>query len=149
LKTPDDSRKTQTPPDTNTSELAATTEGTTSATNSVTDLRPNKRRRTTAGQNKKLIKKTFDLNPNQMNDHPPKSAKKNLPFENMVANQWKKTHPDMRMLQGVEWLKGFWSRTQKDNFIEEDWNYLVELEKWHKKWEDSDVSENESAAGSP
>lgn len=86
-----------------------------------------------------------------MNKNPPKSARKNAPFENMVANHWKKAHPDMAMLQGVEWLKGFWDEAQKDDFIAEDWDYLVELAKWHKKEEEEglDTSENESVAGSP
>lgn len=145
MKTPDDGRKA--PSDANTS---AATEGTISATDPATKERPSKRRRTTAGQNKKLIKKTFDINPEQMNDNPPKSARKNTPFENTVANNWKKTHPDMELLQGVEWLKGFWGRAQKDDFIGEDWDYLVELEKWHKKQEGGpDMSENESSASSP
>ncbi|KAG2076599.1 hypothetical protein BDR04DRAFT_1003400 [Suillus decipiens] len=143
--TPHDSRKV--PLDANT---ATPTEGMTSTTDPTTKEHPRKCRRTTAGQNKKLIKKTFDINPDQMNDNPPKSARKNTPFEHMVANHWKKTHPDMAMLQGVEWLVGFWDRAQKNKFIAEDWDYLVELEKWHKKQEEGlDMSEDESAAGSP
>ncbi|KAG1764943.1 hypothetical protein EDD22DRAFT_845644 [Suillus occidentalis] len=127
LKTPNDSKKA--PSEAN---MSAAAEATISATKPVTEERLNKRRRTTA-QNKKLIKKTFDINPDQMNDNPPKSARKNTPFENTVADHWKKTHPDMEMLQGVEWLKGFWGRAQKDDFIGEDWDYLVELKKWHKE----------------
>ncbi|KAG1727356.1 uncharacterized protein EDB91DRAFT_1086434 [Suillus paluster] len=102
----------------------------------------NKRRRTTEGWDKKLIKKTFDLNPNQMINHTPKSAKGNLPFENMVADKWRQTHPDMKMLEGVEWLKGFWGRTDKEEFLEEDWDYLVELNKWHIKQDGASDSES-------
>ncbi|KAG2048598.1 hypothetical protein BDR06DRAFT_975896 [Suillus hirtellus] len=124
LKTPDDSKKALSEANT-----IATTEGTSSVTNLGIRECPSKHCRTTAGQNKKLIKETFDISSDQMNKNLPKSARKNTPFENMITNHWKKTHPDMVMLQGVEWLKGFWDEAQKDNFITEDWDYLVKLAK--------------------
>jgi methionine salvage enolase-phosphatase E1 len=144
LKTPDDSKKA--PSEAN---MSAAMEGTVSPIIPVTKECLNKCYKTTA-QNKRLIKKTFDINSDQMNDNLPKSARKNTPFENTVTDHWKKTHPDMEMLQGVVWLKGFWGRAQKDGLIREDWDYLVELKKWHKKQDrDLDMGENESATSTP
>ncbi|KAG1856440.1 hypothetical protein F4604DRAFT_1931869 [Suillus subluteus] len=95
---------------------------------------PKKCRKTAEGgtRSKRIVKKTFDISPEQMNDDAPSSAKKNLPFENMVADSWKTSHPDMEMLEGVLWLKGFWASLTRDDLIKEDYEYLEELREWHK-----------------
>lgn len=95
--------------------------------------RSRKRRRTTAGRPKKPVKKVFDLDPMQMNDDEPKSGKKMRPFRNMVSDQWMIDHPDMPVLDGVPWLKGFYAKLNQDDVLKEDWDYLQELDEWHRK----------------
>ncbi|KAG1752357.1 uncharacterized protein EDB91DRAFT_1243136 [Suillus paluster] len=96
---------------------------------------PKKRRKTAEGstRSKRIVKKTFDISPEQMNEDTPLSARKNLPFDNMVADSWKNSHPDMEMLEGVPWLRGFWASLTRDDVIKEDYKYLEELEEWHKQ----------------
>ncbi|KAG2141836.1 hypothetical protein DEU56DRAFT_911188 [Suillus clintonianus] len=95
--------------------------------------RPTKRRKTTEGstRTKVYVKKTFDISPSQMDEDAPLSAKNNLPFKNMVAKHWRKNHPEMKTLDGVPWLEGFWTALQDDDVIKEDYTYLQELEEWH------------------
>ncbi|KAG2066524.1 hypothetical protein BDR04DRAFT_1160197 [Suillus decipiens] len=82
---------------------------------------------------KVYVKKMFDISPTQMDEDAPSSAKNNLPFKNMVAKHWMQKHPEMKTLDGVPWLEGFWAALQQDKVIKEDYTYLKELEEWHNK----------------
>ncbi|KAG2337027.1 hypothetical protein BDR05DRAFT_952951 [Suillus weaverae] len=47
-------------------------------------------------------------------------------------NKWKEEHPDMKVLEGVPWLKGFYEQLKDSGDIfEEDHTYLQELDEWH------------------
>lgn len=109
---------------------------TTADTDEMNTIQPPKKCRKTAEggtRSKRIVKKMFDISPEQMNEDAPSSAKKNLPFENMVADSWKNSYPDMEMLEGVPWLKGFWASLTRDDLIKEDYKYLEELGEWHKQ----------------
>ncbi|KAG1721107.1 hypothetical protein EDB19DRAFT_1646693 [Suillus lakei] len=81
---------------------------------------------------KKIHKKVWDVVPDKLNDRKPSSGKKSAPFTNMVSDKWKEEHPDMKVLEGVPWLKGFYERMKEsDDIIEEDRTYLQELNEWH------------------
>ncbi|KAG1727972.1 uncharacterized protein EDB91DRAFT_1086271 [Suillus paluster] len=96
---------------------------------------PMKRRKTmeASTRTKVYVKKTFDISPSQMDEDTPLSAKNNLPFKNMVVKHWRQKHPEMKTLDGVPWLEGFWTALQQDDVIKEDYTYLKELEEWHLK----------------
>ncbi|KAG1893908.1 uncharacterized protein F5891DRAFT_1195833 [Suillus fuscotomentosus] len=109
---------------------------TTVDTDKINTIQPPKKHHKTAEGGtrlKRIVKKMFDISPEQMNEDAPSSAKKNLLFENMVADSWKNSHPDMEMLEGVPWLKGFWASLTRDDLIKEDYEYLEELGEWHKQ----------------
>ncbi|KAG2059486.1 hypothetical protein BDR06DRAFT_967984 [Suillus hirtellus] len=117
-------------------QMRGNNKATTADTDKINTIQPPKKCRKTAEggtRSKRIMKKTFDISPEQMNEDTPLSAKKNLPFENMVADSWKNSHPDMEMLEGVPWLKGFWASLTRDDLIKEDYEYLEELEEWHKQ----------------
>ncbi|KAG1725644.1 hypothetical protein EDB19DRAFT_1914960 [Suillus lakei] len=81
---------------------------------------------------KKIHKKVWDVAPDKLSDRKPSSGKKSAPFANMVSDKWKEEHPDMKVLEGVPWLKGFYERMKEsDDIIEEDCTYLQELDEWH------------------
>ncbi|KAG1747041.1 uncharacterized protein EDB91DRAFT_1079679 [Suillus paluster] len=103
--------------------------------------RPWKCHRTTAGQPKKPMKRVFNLDPTQMNSDEPKLGKKMKPFRNMVSDWWMIDHPDMQVLDGVPWLKGFYTRLNEDDVLKEDWDYLMELDEWHRKQRNGGLGE--------
>jgi hypothetical protein len=51
----------------------------------------------------------------------------------MVAKHWRQKHPEMKMLDRVPWLEGFWTALQDNEVIKEDYTYLKVLEEWHLK----------------
>ncbi|KAG2743405.1 hypothetical protein P692DRAFT_20878594 [Suillus brevipes Sb2] len=94
---------------------------------------------------KKPIKRVFDLAPSKMNHDPPTSNKKNkltVPFKSMVAEKWLKTHPNMELLEGGEWLQGFYGLFGEKDVYKQDWTYLNELNEWQKRADDVN-SDNE------
>ncbi|KAG2740144.1 hypothetical protein P692DRAFT_20822782 [Suillus brevipes Sb2] len=112
--------------------------------------RPTKRRKTTEGSSrtKVYVKKTFDISLSQMDEDAPLSAKNNLPFKNMVAMHWRQKHPEMKMLDRVPWLEGFWTALQDNEVIKEDYTYLKELEEWHLKQDNGgDESRGDESRG--
>ncbi|KAG1722246.1 hypothetical protein EDB19DRAFT_1916792 [Suillus lakei] len=97
--------------------------------------RPSKHRKTVKRaltRPKKIHKKVWDVAPDKLSDRKPSSGKKSAPFANMVSDKWKEEHPDMKVLEGVPWLKGFYEQMKEsDDIIEEDCTYLQELDEWH------------------
>lgn len=85
-----------------------------------------KRRRTT----KKLHKWVFDVAPKHMNCGPPLS--KTTIFKVMVDEGWYKKNPEMVVVEGIDWLKGFYSRLNREDLFEADALYLQELDDYLK-----------------
>ena len=79
--------------------------------------------------NKKLVKTTFDVTPEQMIDQAPSNKKKN-PFRYMVNPTWLEEHPEMKVLDGMEWLDGFYGRLKDSELLKGDSAYLKELHEW-------------------
>jgi hypothetical protein len=52
----------------------------------------------------------------------------------MITESRKNEHTDMKTLEGIPWLKGFWNLLTRDDMLKKDYKYLKELEEWHKKW---------------
>ncbi|KAG1763831.1 hypothetical protein EDD22DRAFT_952028 [Suillus occidentalis] len=99
---------------------------------------PSKCRKVT--QKKKSSKLVFDLAPKKMNEDPPISHKKSnptVPFKSMISEKWLKTHPDMVLLDGGEWLTGFWGTVKEKEVYKQDWTYLKELDQWQKMPDDA------------
>ncbi|KAI6139100.1 hypothetical protein BKA82DRAFT_138652, partial [Pisolithus tinctorius] len=97
---------------------------------------------------KKTWKQMFDAPPGMMYDQGLQLHKKKpiLPFKNMVDNAWQRSHPDVKLLDGADWLDGFYSQLQEGDLLKEDAKYLSELVKWkeHKEHEnDADQSDVE------
>ncbi|KAG1723041.1 hypothetical protein EDB19DRAFT_1916288 [Suillus lakei] len=104
----------------------------------VNDRPPSKRRKVT--QKKKQSKLVFDLAPSKMNEDPPISHKKTnptVPFKSMVSAKWLKTHLDMVLLDGGEWLSGFYGTVSEKDVYKQDWTYLKELDGWQKMADDA------------
>ncbi|KAG1742876.1 hypothetical protein EDB19DRAFT_1966398 [Suillus lakei] len=104
----------------------------------VNDRPPSKRRKVT--QKKKQLKLVFDLAPSKMNEDPPISHKKTnptVPFKSMVSAKWLKTHLDMVLLDGGEWLSGFYGTVSEKDVYKQDWTYLKELDGWQKMADDA------------
>ncbi|KAG1846973.1 hypothetical protein DFJ58DRAFT_730303 [Suillus subalutaceus] len=97
--------------------------------------RPSKRRKTVTRaltRPEKMHKKVWDVAPDKLSDRKPASGKNSAPFANMVSNEWKEEHHDMKVLEGVPWLKGFYEQLKdSDDILEEDRTYLQELDEWH------------------
>lgn len=83
-------------------------------------------RRTT----KKLHKRVFDVAPKHMNHSPPLS--KTTIFKTMVDEGWYKKNPEMVLVEGIDWLKGFYSRLGRKDLFEADTLYLQELDEYLK-----------------
>ncbi|KAG0693067.1 hypothetical protein DFH29DRAFT_1084401 [Suillus ampliporus] len=110
-----------------------TQDDTTTASKKVatTSQRPTKRRKTVPNP-KKVFKKVFDVSPDHLTDRAPSSGKNSVPFANMVSAKWRESHPDMKLLEGVPWLGGFYERMKDSKeLFDEDLTYLQELEDWH------------------
>ncbi|KAG1810293.1 uncharacterized protein HD556DRAFT_1436011 [Suillus plorans] len=96
-----------------------------------TSEHPTKRRKTVLNP-KKVYKKVFDVSPDHLFDRVPSSSKNSVLFANMVSAKWKESHPDMKLLEGVPWLKGFYERMKDSKeLFAKDLTYLEELEDWH------------------
>lgn len=96
---------------------------------------------------KKVIKSTFDLAPNKMRSEPPVSAKKTIPFRSMVSEKWLKKNPGIILLDGGEWLSGFYGRLKEGDIHKDDARFLEELNEWHEKDESSSDEEDLPVAG--
>ncbi|KAG0700532.1 hypothetical protein DFH29DRAFT_807494 [Suillus ampliporus] len=96
---------------------------------------------------KKVIKSTFDLAPNKMHSEPPVSAKKTIPFRSMVSEKWLKKNPGIALLDGGEWLSGFYGRLKEGDIHKDDAKFLRKLNEWHTKDESSSDEEDLPVAG--
>ncbi|KAG1793226.1 hypothetical protein EV424DRAFT_1354276 [Suillus variegatus] len=96
---------------------------------------------------KKVVKSTFDLAPNKMHSEPPLSGKKTIPFRSMVSEKWLKKNPGTVLLDGGEWLCGFYGRLKEGDIHKDDARFLEELNEWHEKDESSSDEEDLPVAG--
>ncbi|KIN93402.1 hypothetical protein M404DRAFT_171307 [Pisolithus tinctorius Marx 270] len=83
-----------------------------------------KRRKTT----KKFHKRVFDVSPKHLNHNPPQP--KATIFKSMVDETWHAKNPDMEVVEGVDWLKGFYSTLRQGEIFDADATYLKELKEW-------------------
>ncbi|KIK79289.1 hypothetical protein PAXRUDRAFT_16405 [Paxillus rubicundulus Ve08.2h10] len=95
-----------------------------------TTTEPQKKRRKVT---KKHHKRVFDIAPQHMDEDPPNSKKGTLPFATMVSKMWKEKYPEMKILEGGEWLEGFYCRLRDGEVLQEDASYLKELAEWHER----------------
>ncbi|KIK79090.1 hypothetical protein PAXRUDRAFT_162223 [Paxillus rubicundulus Ve08.2h10] len=89
-----------------------------------------KKRRTTTN---KLTKKTFDAPSSMMSKKEPSSGKKppTIPLKSMVDLRWTEEHPKVQLMDGADWLVGFYNCLDKaQDLLEEDAVYLKELIGW-------------------
>ncbi|KAI5988504.1 hypothetical protein EDC04DRAFT_2535924, partial [Pisolithus marmoratus] len=86
-----------------------------------------KRRKMT--KKKDNFMKSFDVHPSQMEDRPPHSAKAKptIPFKTMIHETWLLAHPGQQVVDGMEWLEGFYLRAREGELSRNDWAYLDEL----------------------
>ncbi|KAG2075893.1 hypothetical protein BDR04DRAFT_1210613 [Suillus decipiens] len=82
---------------------------------------------------KKAVKSTFDLAPSKMHSEPLISGKKTIPFQSMVSEKWLKKNPGTVLLDGGEWLSGFYGQLKEGDIHKDDAKFLKELDEWHKK----------------
>ncbi|KAI6143086.1 hypothetical protein BKA82DRAFT_168882 [Pisolithus tinctorius] len=87
---------------------------------------PRKRCRIT----KKIHKRVFDITPKHMNRGPPLS--KTTIFKPMVDERWYKENVDMPVIEGIDWLKGFYLHLNEGDLFEADAIYLKELDEYLK-----------------
>lgn len=59
------------------------------------------------------------------------SCKKSAPFRHMVDPMWLEKHPRFNVLDGVEWLEGFYGHLKDSDLLKEDVAYLKELHAWN------------------
>lgn len=64
----------------------------------------------------------------------------------MVAEKWLKTYPDMALLDGGEWLKGFYGALAEKDVFKQDWAYLKELDEWQKRVDEVGFEPEQSSA---
>ncbi|KAI6158006.1 hypothetical protein BKA82DRAFT_22008 [Pisolithus tinctorius] len=91
---------------------------------SVDDEPQRKRRKTT----KKFHKRVFDVSPKHLNHNPPQP--KATIFKPMVDETWRAKNPNVEVVEGVDWLKGFYSRLRQGEIFDADATYLKELKEW-------------------
>jgi hypothetical protein len=77
-------------------------------------------------------KKDFDVPPPRVSQRLPKSTK-SKPFRSMIAGWWLDSHPEVKPLEGGEWLVDFCNRLKDDELHSTDRGYLKELIEWHEK----------------
>lgn len=82
-----------------------------------------------------------------MHSEPPLSGKKTIPFRSMVSDKWLKKNPGTVLLDGGEWLCGFYGRLKEGDIHKDDARFLEELNEWHEKDESSSDEEDLPVAG--
>ncbi|KIN99862.1 hypothetical protein M404DRAFT_154116 [Pisolithus tinctorius Marx 270] len=89
----------------------------------------NKRRKTTKKRDN--FTRSFDAAPSKMEDQPPHSgkAKPTIPFRTMINEAWLTAHPSQQVMDGMHWLKGFYSHAKEGELSTIDRDYLDELAK--------------------
>ncbi|KAL4064217.1 hypothetical protein V8B97DRAFT_1856768, partial [Scleroderma yunnanense] len=71
----------------------------------------------------------FNLHPSKMVKKLPSSRKSNatIPFRTMINEAWLEAHPGQQVMDGMEWLQGFYSQAKEGGLSENDQAYLDEL----------------------
>ncbi|KAG1837600.1 hypothetical protein C8R48DRAFT_782646 [Suillus tomentosus] len=77
---------------------------------------------------KDLHKTTFDAHPSKMSSCLPKSGKSTVLFNTMVNAVWLEGHKEVKVVEGMEWLKDFRKSIREEDLVAEDKKYLDELE---------------------
>ncbi|KAL4071481.1 hypothetical protein V8B97DRAFT_2104073 [Scleroderma yunnanense] len=87
---------------------------------------PPKRRKTT----RKFHKRVFDLALKHLNCNapPPKATI----CKAMVDEGWHQKHPGRQLVEGTDWLTGFYSHVNKEELYDADVDYLKELDEYLK-----------------
>ncbi|KIO00296.1 hypothetical protein M404DRAFT_29675 [Pisolithus tinctorius Marx 270] len=85
----------------------------------------------------------FDIAPKHMNRGPPLS--KTTIFKPMVDERWYKENADMPVIEGIDWLKGFYSHLNEGDLFEADAIYLKELDEYLKTEMSGQSSDEEFA----
>ncbi|KAL4078646.1 hypothetical protein V8B97DRAFT_2021035 [Scleroderma yunnanense] len=82
-----------------------------------------------ADPNKRQLHPYFDLHPSKMADRPPHSGKSKptIPFQMMFNKTWLGAHPSQQVMDGMEWLGGFYLWEKEGNLTPNDCVYLDEL----------------------
>ncbi|KAG0694714.1 hypothetical protein DFH29DRAFT_815036 [Suillus ampliporus] len=96
---------------------------------------PSKRRKVT--KPKDLHKTTFDARPSKMSSRLPKSGKSTVLFNTMVNAAWLEAHKEVKVVEGMEWLKDFRKSIREEDLAAEDKKYLDKLEEWNADEEDN------------
>ncbi|KAG1895326.1 uncharacterized protein F5891DRAFT_960401 [Suillus fuscotomentosus] len=96
-----------------------------------------KRRKVT--KPKDLHKTTFDTHPSKMSSRLPKSGKSTVLFNTMVNAVWLEGHKEVKVVEGIEWLKDFRKSIREEDLAAEDKKYLDELEEWNTDEEDEGI----------
>ncbi|KAG2338734.1 hypothetical protein BDR05DRAFT_893013, partial [Suillus weaverae] len=86
---------------------------------------------------KDLHKTMFDAHPSKMSSHFPKSGKSTVLFNTMVNVAWLEGHKEVKVVEGMEWLKDFRKSIREEDLAAEDKKYLDELEEWNTDEEDN------------
>ncbi|KIO12036.1 hypothetical protein M404DRAFT_19863 [Pisolithus tinctorius Marx 270] len=77
---------------------------------------------------KKFHKRVFNVSPKHLNHNLPQP--KAMIFKSMVDETWHAKNLDMEVVEGVDWLKGFYSRLRQGEIFDTDATYLKELKEW-------------------
>ncbi|KAG2046042.1 hypothetical protein BDR06DRAFT_977776 [Suillus hirtellus] len=88
---------------------------------------------------KDLHKTTFDAHPSKMSSRLPKSGKSTVLFNTMVNAVWLEGHKEVKVVEGMEWLKDFRKSIREEDLAAEDKKYLDELEEWNTDEEDEGI----------
>ncbi|KAI6146877.1 hypothetical protein BKA82DRAFT_30561 [Pisolithus tinctorius] len=88
------------------------------------DKPQHKHRKTT----KKFHKCIFDVSPEHLNHNLPQP--KAMIFKSMVDETWHTKNLDMEVVEGVDWLKGFYLMLRQGEIFDTDATYLKELKEW-------------------
>ncbi|KAL4071541.1 hypothetical protein V8B97DRAFT_2023702 [Scleroderma yunnanense] len=88
---------------------------------------PPKHQKTT--KKKDNFTQIFNLHPSKMEDRPPHSGKSKLtiPFWMMFNETWLGAHPSQQVMDGMEWLGGFYLWAKEGDLTPNDHMYLDEL----------------------
>ncbi|KIO12222.1 hypothetical protein M404DRAFT_20055 [Pisolithus tinctorius Marx 270] len=72
---------------------------------------------------------SFDPNLSKLEDRPPHSSKAilTIPFRTMINDAWLTAHPSQQVVDGMDWLKGFYSHAKEGELSDGDTKYLAEL----------------------
>ncbi|KAG0705871.1 hypothetical protein DFH29DRAFT_799369 [Suillus ampliporus] len=91
---------------------------------------PSKRRKVT--KPKDLHKTTFDARPSKMSSRLPKSGKSTVLFNTMVNAAWLEAHKEVKVVEGMEWLKDFRKSIREEDLAAEDKKTAREMKSYNR-----------------